>query len=169
LKKASAPKTAKTTKKKAAPKTTRRKSVARASAPSGNAQQDMLELHNRVRRELSLAEFSLSAALNNAAQAQASYLASVPLNDLLNLGMRAHDGPDGAKPFDRVTRAGYATRFVAENWAFFPNAKSAFDWWMKDQWHKPQIVSAGYTHIGVGIAPHLAGNIIFVVDFAQPA
>lgn len=171
MKKASA---AKTTKKKAAPKkTTRaarpRKSAASAFAPSGNERQDMLELHNRVRREMGLAEFSLSPVLNDTAQAQANYLASVPLNELLKMGMRAHDGPDGAKPYDRVTRAGYATRFVAENWAFFPDAASAFDWWMKDQWHKPQIVSPNYTDIGAGIAPHPAGNTVFVVDFAKPA
>ncbi len=135
---------------------------------NGDARTEMLNLHNQTRASLGLAPYELAPELQQAAQAQANFLATQERQTLFGLGPRGHTGADGSTPAQRVTRAGYAAAAAEESWAFDNTAQGAFEWWLGDQFHRPQIVSPRYKQIGVGVAPHPGGGVVFVAVYAAP-
>ena len=140
-----------------------------AADPNANsdARTEMLNLHNQVRNSLGLKAYVASPALHQAAQLQADFLATQAREILFGLGPRGHIGADGSTPVQRVAATAYIGN-AEESWAFDNTVKGAFDWWLGDQFHRPQIVSPNYTEIGIGLAPHPSGGIIFVAVYAMP-
>ena len=133
-----------------------------------DARTEMLNLHNQTRTSLGLAPYDFAPELQQAAQAQADYLATQERQTLFGLGPRGHVGGDGSTPAQRVARSGYPAAATEESWAFENTAQAAFEWWLGDQFHRPQIVSPRYKQMGVGVAPHPAGGVIFVAVYAAP-
>jgi uncharacterized protein YkwD len=125
-------------------------------------------LHNATRSALGLSHYARSPLLEQAAQAQASYLATKPQPELFSIGVGGHIGVDGSKPAQRVAATGYAIGVADENWAYYRTPQEAFNFWVTDQWHRPQVVSNRYTEVGFGVAPHPAGGIIFIAVYATP-
>jgi uncharacterized protein YkwD len=137
-----------------------------ASAPflADNAPAQLLALHNQARSETGLAPYTDSALLQNAAQVQAEYLATLPQQSLFTLGTRGHTGADGSTPQQRANVAGYAG-IADENWVYDTDLASGFQYWLTDAFHRPQVLSARYVEVGFGVASHPAGGTVYVAVY----
>lgn len=86
--------------------------------------------------------------LTAAAQAKAA--------DMANKGYFAHVGPDGKEPWVWIVDAGYDYKLAGENLAVrFVDSEDVVEAWMNSPSHRANIVKAGYTDIGVGVASGL--------------
>jgi uncharacterized protein YkwD len=133
-------------------------------------ERDVLELVNQARaqaRKCGNAAFKpapplqLSAMLNRAALAHAL--------DMARNNHFEHEGTDGSTPADRVARAGYRWRNVAENIAAgAPNAASVVDGWLKSPGHCANIMGAQYREMGIAFAlePKSEAGIYWAQEFA---
>lgn len=129
----------------------------------------LLRLHNQVRLGYDLPPYTISPALEQAAQRQAEYLAGLPSSTLNALGDAARLGPDGSTPEARMRAAGYALVSGAEVWGLFAGWQDAFVGWLNDELQRQPILAPQYREIGIGIARHApTGNYVFVVDYAAP-
>jgi uncharacterized protein YkwD len=81
----------------------------------------------------------------------------------------SHTGGDGSSVGQRITRAGYRWRSVAENVAAgFTSAQSVFNGWMNSPDHRANILSQ-QVHMGVGTATGGDGVMYWTQEFATPA
>lgn len=128
----------------------------------------LLALHNQARLDAGLLPYQASAQLQQAAQSQANFLASQPAADLMNLGLAGHIGPNGDRASDRALRFGYHSNQVSENWAYDRNTQAAFDFWLFDPWHRPQVLSVDLTEVGFGISAQPEFGTIFVAVYGRP-
>jgi uncharacterized protein YkwD len=75
-----------------------------------------------------------------------------------------HTGSDGSTPGERVTRAGYTWRKVAENVASgTESADRVMTMWMNSSGHRANILNCAFRHVGVA---HVDGY--WTQDFATP-
>jgi uncharacterized protein YkwD len=125
----------------------------------------LIALHNQSRAAQGLPGYTASPQLQQAAQAQADFLAAKPATELFVIGPGGHIGPNGSKPADRVAATGYAASAADENWAYYNTPQAAFDWWLNDQFHRPQIVSSRYTQVGFWVASHPNGGVVYVAVY----
>ena len=88
----------------------------------------------------------MSAALTDAAQTQANYMASI--------GRMTHTGAGGTSVGTRVTRAaGFRWSMVGENIAYGQTSSSAVVYaWMMSPPHAANMFNPKYTYMGVGVA-----------------
>jgi len=96
--------------------------------------------------------------------------------DMRNRDYLAHVSPEGCDVTCRVNNAGYQAHYWGENiiWieaTTLPDvaemAASFMESWMNSGGHRENILSANYTHAGIGVAS--AGGVVYVtVNFAQP-
>jgi uncharacterized protein YkwD len=106
---------------------------------------EVLDLVNRERRAAGLSNLSRDAALAEAAQAHA--------DDLARRGALSHTGGDGSTVADRVWRAGYRFRRLAENVAVGQESpREVVAGWMDSPGHRENILRPGLADIGVGYA-----------------
>jgi uncharacterized protein YkwD len=104
---------------------------------------------------------TLSAMLNRAALAHAL--------DMARNSHFEHEGTDGSTPADRVSRAGYRWRYVAENIAAgAPTAESVVDGWLKSPGHCVNIMGEQYREMGIAFAldPKSEAGIYWAQEFA---
>ena len=100
---------------------------------------------NAHRRSRGLAPLAMSAALTNAAQSQANYMASI--------GRMTHTGAGGTSVGTRVTRAGFRWSMVGENIAYGQTSSSAVVYaWLRSPPHAANMFNPKYTYMGVGVA-----------------
>lgn len=79
--------------------------------------------------------------------------AAMHSEDMAARGLFSHDGSDGSSVLTRTTRAGYAGRAVGENIAAGQNsAEGAVDAWVKSPPHCANLMSAGFTEMGLAYA-----------------
>lgn len=130
----------------------------------------ILEMTNAFRRENALQAVRPDPKLTAAARAYARYLAQS--------GRFAHEA-DGRNPHQRAEAQGYKFCFVAENLAMDANqrgfserglAQEAMAGWKKSQMHRANLLRAGATDIGIGVAkaPEHPGKFISVQVFGRP-
>ncbi len=143
-----------------------------AAWPSGAADhaQRVLELVNAARAEprrcgwrrfYSAPPLIRSDLLDRAARAHAE--------DMAARGRMEHAGGDGSTAPDRVTRAGFDWREVAENIAAGQRTpEEAVASWLKSAPHCSNLMSPLYTQLGVGFAPAGAGGPYWTQVFATP-
>jgi uncharacterized protein YkwD len=147
------------------------------AAPAGGTvegiRNELLALHNIARAEHGLPPYTMNAALQQAAQQHAEWLAQKPMQELWRLGMKGHFGPNNESYVDRISAAGYATTAsrMNENYGAFGSARDAFDWWMNDAvgaaTHRPQILSDLYSEVGIGVVQHASGmGFVFIIKYA---
>jgi uncharacterized protein YkwD len=129
------------------------------------------EIHrqtNQIRREAGLSPLRYDRELEA--------IASKHSEDMLSRDYLAHESPDGCDVTCRVTRAGYQALYWGENiiWieaSVLPEheslAASFMDSWMGSGGHRKNILSADYTHAGIGVAVD-EGVAYVTVNFAQP-
>ena len=125
----------------------------------------MLARVNQERATLGLAPVRESAALDRAAQAHA--------DDMVRRSYFGHQSPDGATVVNRAAKAGYSSASLGENIA---QGEKTVDevmiWWMASAGHREQIVNAGYTDLGVGLAyaeKNGSFSVVWVQAFGSPA
>jgi uncharacterized protein YkwD len=121
----------------------------------------MLEVINAERTERGLSALVWSDALAQAAQAHAE--------DCARRNRGSHTGADGAKLRERLARVAYFPHNASENWANARSPQQAYLMWWNESAngpHRRNILGAGYTEIGIGVAKGSWG-LYFVADFAS--
>jgi len=91
--------------------------------------------------------------------------------DMAAHGTVAHEGSDGSKPSDRVTRAGYHWRRVAENVASgMASPEEAMDGWLASPGHCANLMNPEFTETGVAyvVDPESAGGVYWTQVFGTP-
>jgi hypothetical protein len=130
----------------------------------------ILEMTNVFRKENALSALKADPKLTAAARAYAKYLATS--------GKFAHEA-DGLKPAQRAEAAGYKFCFIAENLAMDARSKGfstrdlaeeAMSGWKKSPVHRANLLRAGMTDIGIGVAkaPDHPGKYVSVQMFGLP-
>lgn len=140
---------------------------AAAAGEAGQLAAQMLRLHNQLRAGIGRDDYAVSPALQVAAQRHADWLAAKGLDELARLGDAGHTGEGGSSIADRVAAAGYAAAASSENWSF-GDLQSAFAFWSTDPFHSPQVLSSEFKEIGIGVAKHAGGSVVFVAVYAKP-
>jgi hypothetical protein len=86
-----------------------------------------------------------AALLDQAAQIQAS--------DMATHNFFAHEGSDGSRPSDRITRVGYKWRAVAENIAAgYREVDPVIQGWIDSPGHCANLMNPVYTEMGIAFA-----------------
>ncbi|MDX3372379.1 CAP domain-containing protein, partial [Streptomyces sp. ME02-6987-2C] len=106
---------------------------------------EVVGLTNRERAGAGLPALAVDARLTAAAQAHSA--------DMVTRDFYSHTDPDGGKPWDRAAAAGADRRSVGENIACGQRSPAeVVEGWMNSPGHRANILEAGFTHIGVGLA-----------------
>ena len=106
---------------------------------------------------------TLSARLNAAALGHA--------RDMAARGAVGHDGSDGSRSGDRITRAGYAWRASGENVAAGQrDADAVVAAWLSSPGHCATLMGPHFTHMGIAfsLAPSQNPGIYWTQVFAAP-
>ncbi len=127
----------------------------------------LVKLHNQVRATLGLDDYTVSPLLQQAAQRHADWLAAKPLSELASLGDAGHTGEGGTKIAERVSRAGYRAKSSSENWHFDADGQAAFVFWSTNPGQSPNVFSATFNEIGIGVAKHSSVSFVFVAVYAR--
>jgi len=127
----------------------------------GALRAQLLTLYNQARAASGLPPLARSPILEAVAQAHA--------DDCAARGWCSHIGSDGSRASQRIARAGYASRFNGENWAWSRSADQAFDMWYTQEIpiqgpHWKNILSPNYAEVGFGIAAW-RGGYFFIANF----
>jgi uncharacterized protein YkwD len=91
--------------------------------------------------------------------------------DMLDHDFFDHTGSDGSQPWDRAKKQGYTFRAFGENIAWGqPTTKAVMDDWLSSPGHCSNIMSSGYTEIGVAaLYPASSPNSpLWTMDLAHP-
>jgi uncharacterized protein YkwD len=108
-----------------------------------NFAEQVVELTNQFRSKNGLAPLTLNSKLNDAAQTHSRNMAT--------LDFFGHEGKDGSSAGDRVSKAGYDWRTVAENIAAGQKTpKEVVDAWINSPGHRENILNPTVKEIGVG-------------------
>ncbi len=106
--------------------------------------QEIVNLANQARSEVSLAPLKLNAKLNVSAQGKA--------NDMMAKQYFAHVSPEGVEPWFWFDQAGYNYTYAGENLALgFETAEGVHKAWMNSPGHRDNIVNPNYKDIGIAI------------------
>ncbi|MFJ3889593.1 CAP domain-containing protein [Streptomyces rubrogriseus] len=106
---------------------------------------EVVGLTNRERAGAGLPALAVDARLTAAAQAHSA--------DMVTRDFYSHTDPGGGKPWDRAAAAGADRRTVGENIACGQRSPAeVVEGWMNSPGHRANILKAGFTHIGVGLA-----------------
>jgi uncharacterized protein YkwD len=119
----------------------------------------LLAAHNSERAKAKKKPLTLNLQLTAAARAQAA--------DMVKQQKMTHDGSDGSKPSDRVTRAGYHYEQLGENVARAPTVEKVMQIWMNSPPHKANILGA-FQEMGAAFATDQDGTTYWCVDFGLP-
>lgn len=118
---------------------------------------------NDERVDNGLAALTMRADLRSVARAHSQDMAARDFFD--------HTNPDGEGLDVRLANAGIGYRLAGENiaWNNFPNpADTAVTGWMNSAGHRANILTAEFTHTGMGVASDGAGGFYFTQVFVQP-
>lgn len=118
-----------------------------ASGPDAGpvAEQSFAQALNAVRRDSGAAPVRSDPRLVRAARAHAT--------DMQRKGYFSHSGADGSSVADRVTRAGYPWRAVAENIAMGQQSEAeVLAGWVRSPGHQANNINPRYTDFGLAKA-----------------
>ena len=80
-----------------------------------------------------------------------------------------HEGTDGSKPSDRISRVGYDWRTAAENIALGPvDAQQVVDGWLASPGHCANIMNPRSTQMGLAYAVNKNRDVYWAQEFASP-
>ncbi len=114
---------------------------------------------NEEREKMALPELVENPVLDKVAQMKAE--------DMASKGYFAHTSPEGKSPWYWFDKVGYKYLYAGENLAVnFSDSREVARAWMNSPSHKENIVNAGYTEVGTGIASGVyeGRETIFVVQ-----
>lgn len=122
---------------------------------------EVTRLANAFRSENSLTALAPNAALTQAAQDHACFMAQS--------GTLSHTGAGGSEVSDRMESAGYLWRFAAENIAFGqPFASGVVGSWKGSTGHRKNMLSEDASEIGIGLAASPEGTLYWVMVLGAP-
>lgn len=125
--------------------------------------EEMFSRTNAARRAAGLIDLTRSDRLMQAAGLQARQMASA--------GRMSHELPDAAYPTlaSRLAHVAYAVREAGENIAEgYRQGDDVVAGWLTSSGHRANILGAGYTELGTGVARARDGRRYFVQVFARP-
>jgi uncharacterized protein YkwD len=132
-------------------------------------EQQMLELINRDRADPANTAETNGRALPLKWNESLAEVARAHSLDMLNKGYFAHEDGMGRNVANRVEAAGMAWQFVGENIAIYNSVASAQAAFMNEprftKNHRANILSAGFTEVGIGIVQAPNGSIYITQDF----
>ncbi|MGE5530336.1 MAG: CAP domain-containing protein [Patescibacteria group bacterium] len=99
---------------------------------------------NAERAKVGLAALQIDYRLVQTARAKSQ--------DMIRHNYFSHQSPTLGSPFDQMRAAGITYRMAGENIAGNSSAAGAMQAWMNSPGHRANILNAGYTHIGIGVA-----------------
>jgi uncharacterized protein YkwD len=89
--------------------------------------------------------------------------------DMATKNYFSHTGLDGSRPWDRVSRQGYAWSAVGENIAAgYTTPEAVVQGWLKSAGHCANIMNPRYTQTGVGQATGGRYGVYWTQVFARP-
>ena len=102
--------------------------------------------------------------------AEAARMARQHSEDMARMNYLAHEGPDGRNAVMRARALGLAgwgalAENIAYNQGFDDPAGFAVERWLKSEKHRENIMRAGFTHTGLGVARAADGRIYFTQVF----
>lgn len=107
------------------------------------AESRVIELTNAQRRKHGLKDLQADATLSNVARTKS--------NDMRTKNYFSHTSPTYGSPFDMIRDFGISYKSAGENIAKGQTSpEQVVDAWMNSEGHRKNILSADYTHIGVG-------------------
>ncbi len=113
------------------------------SAEEGLHNSRMLVRINVHRLRFGLVPLTIDSRLAAAARAHAA--------DMATRDYFSHNGPDGSGFQQRITRAGYRWRVVAENLAAgLASPEATVDSWMTSPGHRKNLLNPAFRHAGIG-------------------
>lgn len=125
----------------------------------------LVELTNQERVKSAVPVLKMNPLLAKAAEAKAK--------DMASKGYFAHTSPDGTTPWYWIINSGYVFDRAGENLAVnFYGSEDVVNAWMNSPSHKQNILSAGFTEVGIGIAEGMyqGRSVVFVAQmFGKPA
>jgi uncharacterized protein YkwD len=123
---------------------------------------EIASLINNARAENGLPALAINTQLSTAAQGHSI--------DMACHGSLSHSGSDGSDVHERVVAAGYIPSRSSEIIYGSGYPQTAFEWWMNDQIHRDEILSANVTDMGVGYAyvADTAHGSYYTVNFGSP-
>ena len=128
------------------------------------SEEAIVTLVNQFRQQNGLSPLTENIKLIQTAQIHAK--------DMANMNIMAHDLPGAALPglVDRARYFGYQYSSMGENIAYnYPDASSVMNGWMNSPGHRANMLDAGFTQIGVGIALDAQGSPYYCQVFGCPA
>ncbi|NUR65009.1 MAG: stress protein [Streptomyces sp.] len=106
---------------------------------------EVVDLTNRERTRRGLPPLAVDPRLTTAAQAHSA--------DMIARAFYSHTAPDGSRPWDRAAAAGATRRSIGENIACGQRSPAeVVEGWMNSPGHRANILTPGFTHIGIGFA-----------------
>ena len=131
--------------------------LAQSHIDSAESTQILLENMNQARLQQGLSALSIDAGLAQAAQRHADLM--------VESGMLEHQLPGEPGLAERCNAAGGHFSSIAENIAEGGSLKDIHASWMQSQAHRDNIVTPGFTAVGIGVARR--GRAIYAVaDFS---
>jgi uncharacterized protein YkwD len=131
----------------------------------------MWELINRDRADPSYSSETRGRAPALQWDDRLATVARMHSEEMARNGYFSHEGADGSSPSSRVSMAGIKWRSTGENIANCRGVGEAESMFMNEpkfqQNHRWNILNVNYTHVGVGIARGLDGNLYVTQEFAQ--
>ncbi|MDB5169221.1 MAG: hypothetical protein JWO41_577 [Candidatus Saccharibacteria bacterium] len=114
-------------------------------ASSDFSAQTLLLNTNSQREHQQEADLTLDTQLTAAAQAKAA--------DMAAHNYWSHNSPQGKTPWTFIDASGYAYQQAGENLAYgFTDAGSTITGWMNSPEHRANMLNAGYSQVGFGVA-----------------
>lgn len=143
-----------------------------APSAAGGVAARVLQLANEARsRPRQCGNRSFQAAPPLRGNAQLDQAAAVHARDMATHSYMAHEGRDGSTFDDRISRAGYRWRSVAENVAAGqPSADEVVRDWLKSPGHCANLMNPVFTEMGVAFATDArsADGIYWAQTFGRP-
>jgi uncharacterized protein YkwD len=142
------------------------------AADQGLIAREVLELVNAARRQPRRCGRQRFAATHPLAlDTTLSTVARLHAGEMATHGTMRHRGSDGSQPAERVTRAGYEWRTVAENVAAGQrDAEAVVAHWLASPGHCANIMGPQFAEMGLGfaIAPRSTARIYWAQVLAAP-
>lgn len=121
------------------------------------AEQELLDLVNKARKDAGIAPLNFDADLVKCARAKAK--------DMVAKGYFSHTSPSYGSPFEMMRQFNVSYRTAGENIAGNQTVKGAFDAWMKSEGHRKNILNSNFNFCGFGIEPSPSYGKILVQQF----
>jgi uncharacterized YkwD family protein len=124
-------------------------------------EQQVIELVNRERSARGLGLLAYDSQLG--------YVARLKSQDMVNKSYFSHTSPTYGSPFQMMEKFGLRFSAAGENIAYGQRtAQEVMNSWMNSAGHRANILSATYTHIGVGVAKASNGTLYWTQEFTKP-